>query len=414
MNSQSKPAVSLAALAAMFIGSFASVQSPTPAEAAPPSPAAVEAQKVWGTILSRCGESYFYTGSAFDRSGMLSDVQVGHQKTVEYKGVRFNLVPIRVTDAERANGVAYRARITMIAHLYREANEPWEDGPDLRPRNVDDMIGQALGQVDSDMFEMGSAGAIALELVRFKGTWSVARSSTSSTSSLAFSQSFYDVDKVIATQRYRYDCKQGVVPTAFQRSEDEAANRKQQEQQAAYDAKMAQFNVDQERRRRIREEGLAKWSYKGPLAGFEDALIQNINRRAQEWGVDASQYASEVNLIMQVAEKCTQISKADYDAYMSTLNRDTPILERIEECDDTHYTKAPFGFSVSPNSRERGMQVDTVLTEETRLFHWDFTGELTLNVFFNQVDGDKNPGEALDPTYIIISARLPFSTAAPN
>ena len=392
------------------------LSSASVAQATAPSPAAVEAQKVWGAILSRCGESYFYVGSVFDRSGMLSNVQMGgHQGTLEYKGVRFNTVPIRETDAERANGVAYSARISMIAHLYREADGDWQDGPDLRPRNVDDMIGQAIGQANSDMFDMGSAGAIALELVKFKGTWSVARSSTTSTSSLAFMQNFYDVDKLIATQRYRYDCaKRDLVPTAFQKAEDEAAERKRLADLAVADARMAQFKADQERRRRAREEGLAQWSYKGPVAGFSTALVRNLIARAKEWGVEPTQYQPEVDLIMQVVAKCTQITKADFDTYMRTSDRETPEMERVEECDDTHYNKGQFGFTVSPGSRARGIEVDTKLREQTSESDWNFTGNLTLDVYFDRLDGDKDPGEAVDPTYIIISAKLPFNSSAPT
>jgi hypothetical protein len=95
-------------------------------------------------------------------------------------------VPIRVTDAERANGLSYRARISMIAHLYREGGEPWRDGPDMRPRNTDDILAQAIRQANSDMFDMGGSGAMALELVKFKGTWAVTRSSTTSSSALGF------------------------------------------------------------------------------------------------------------------------------------------------------------------------------------------------------------------------------------
>ena len=194
-NPRGKFRVTLATcgLAVVCLGTLAAPE----VDAAPPaSPAAVEAHKVWDAILTRCGASYVYAGSVFDSSGMLNDVQAGHQSRLEYKGVRFNLVPIRVTDAERANGVGYMARISMIAHLYREGDGPWQDGPDRQPRNTDDIVGQALGQVESDLFDMGGSGAIALELIKFRGNWAVTRSSVDSTSSFAINQNFFDVDKL--------------------------------------------------------------------------------------------------------------------------------------------------------------------------------------------------------------------------
>jgi len=181
------------------------------AAAATPSPAATVAARIWDKLLTKCGPSYFYGGSVFDRSGMLGDVTAGDTSVMEFRGVRFNAVPMRVTDAERANGVESRARITMIAHLYRENGESWTDGPDLQPRNTDDILGQALGQANGDMLSMGNSGAMALDLIRFKGAWAVARSSITLSGPLGFDAKYYDVDKVIAAKVARYDCEAGQV-----------------------------------------------------------------------------------------------------------------------------------------------------------------------------------------------------------
>jgi hypothetical protein len=167
------------------------------------------ANRIWAKLLTRCGDTYFYEGSVFDGSGIISDVQVSHQKTIEYKGVRFHIVPIRVTDAERANGIAYRDRISMVAHLYREEGEPWRDGPGLQPRNFDDIAGQALSKATSDLFDMGGAGAIALQIVKFKGTWAVERSSVDSSSEIGFGSHFFDVEKVLAADVPRHSCNSG-------------------------------------------------------------------------------------------------------------------------------------------------------------------------------------------------------------
>jgi hypothetical protein len=181
------------------------------AQAATVSEPATVAHRVWDALLTRCGESWFYAGSAFDGAGMLSDVQTGHQSLIEYRGVRFNMVPIRITDAQRANGLQYNVRISMIAHLYREGGGQWQDGPDLRPRNTDDILGQVLGQANSDMFDMGGAGAMALEIAKFKGLWAVTRSSTTSTDTLAFGSKFFTVDQIAAAKVARYSCAKGEV-----------------------------------------------------------------------------------------------------------------------------------------------------------------------------------------------------------
>ena len=165
------------------------------------------ATRLWGALLKQCGDTYIYTGSAFDSSGMLNDVQVGHTKLIEYKGVHFASVPIRVTDAELANGLEARSRITMRAHLYRTDGEQWQDGPDLRPRNVDDIIGQALGSANADMFDMGTNGVIALEILKFKGSWFARRSSVDMSGPITGSgDKIYDVDKLIALPHPTYDC----------------------------------------------------------------------------------------------------------------------------------------------------------------------------------------------------------------
>lgn len=165
------------------------------------------AGRLWAALLKQCGDTYIYTGSAFDRSGMLSDVQVGHTKLIEYKGVKFASVPIRVTDAERANGLEARARITMRAHLYRTDGDQWQDGPDMRPRNMDDIIGRALGSVTADMFDMGTNGAIALEILKFKGRWYTRRSSVDRSGPIIGSGGdVYDLEKLMALPRPTYEC----------------------------------------------------------------------------------------------------------------------------------------------------------------------------------------------------------------
>ena len=176
------------------------------ATAAKPATDPTPTTRLWNALLKQCGDSRFYVGSVFDASGMLSDVQVGRTKLIEYKGVKFASVPIRITDAERANGLQARSRITMRAHLYRTDGEQWQDGPDLRPRNMDDIIGRALGSANADMFGMGSNGAIALEVLKFKGRWYARRSSVDMSGPIIGSNDIFDVEKWIALPRPTYDC----------------------------------------------------------------------------------------------------------------------------------------------------------------------------------------------------------------
>jgi len=49
----------------------ATTQTSRPAQAGSPQDLA---QRIWGKLLSHCGDSYFYAGSVFDQSGMLSNL----------------------------------------------------------------------------------------------------------------------------------------------------------------------------------------------------------------------------------------------------------------------------------------------------------------------------------------------------
>jgi len=170
-----------------------SVASAGPAPTAPADPA----KQIWNALLTPCGQSYFYAGSFFDHGGMLSSVGAGNNPDIyEFRGVRFNAVPVRITDAERLNGLEYHARITMIAHVYREAGGTWADGPDLQARNTNDILALALQSVGSNMGEMGIGGSMAFDLAKVKGTWVIARSSSDMSGPLTFGTKYFDVGKL--------------------------------------------------------------------------------------------------------------------------------------------------------------------------------------------------------------------------
>jgi hypothetical protein len=278
----------MARVAAVLTASLAFLNSCAAQAATTSEPAAV-AHRVWDALLTHCGESYFYAGSVFDSSGMLNDVQVGHQTTIEYRGVRFNQVPIRVTDAERANGVQYDARISLLAHLYREGDGTWQDGPDRQPRNTDDIIGRALADVNSDLFDMGGGGAIALRIVKYKGQWAVTRSSTTSTSTLALGEKFYDVDKLVAAKVARYDCKAGAVvepPLSRQELHDRLVGQAMSAGASREGAEQRAAAADRAHIFRNATKGV-------PFAAISDDDIDNldgIDRYLSETGDEASEH----------------------------------------------------------------------------------------------------------------------------
>lgn len=390
--------------ACLAVGSV--VISPPPAAAAEAAEPAMVAQRIWAKLLTHCGETWFYSGSAFDGEGMLGGTMMA--EFIEYRGVRFNLVPVRVTDADQLNGVTYRARISMIAHVYRSGSEAWSDGPDMRPRDTDEILGRAIGDANADMFGMGTSGAIALDIVKFKGRWVVARTSTTVDGMLGMGGHFIDVDKFIAARRASYSCKTGAVeqppPTAAELAA--AAEAKRQEA-----ARMAAYNAEIEQREQVIKDGLAKWGFRGSIPEFRRALIANLERRAPEFGVDPRQYAPEIERIVQVAQTCVGITQADWDkAWHTTTDRGTQ-QEILHGCDGLDGGNHLIGYSVSPGGRDRAITIEPSVTAHEHIGgDFRFAPELTLNVLFDAKDGE-NWGDRAHAygKYVIISAHIPFA-----
>jgi hypothetical protein len=171
---------------------------PFGAQSAPayPGPDAA-AQEVWNRVLTHCGESYWYVGSVFDQSGMLGSLAASNDPPpYEFRGARFNTVPIPVSDADKLNGVGYRGRITMLAHVFRKFGESWQDGPNLPVRNMNDTMSEAFQEVSGDSGEMGIGGVFAFDLVDFNGKWLVERSSTISSGPVSFGARYYEIDRL--------------------------------------------------------------------------------------------------------------------------------------------------------------------------------------------------------------------------
>ncbi len=425
-------------LAWMVAGLFGLVVVPC-AEAAPAPEGESVAHRLWDKLLTHCGSSYFYSGSVFDGSGMLSDVQIGHQAVIEYQGVRFRTVPIRVTDAERANGLTYRARISMIAHLYREGGKPWRDGPDMRPRNTDDIIAQAIGQANSDMFDMGGSGAMALELVKFKGIWAVTRSSTTSSSALGFGSKFFDVEKVIAARVARYSCEKGAVlpppPTAAElaaqkeaeRQRAEAARKAAEQAAEAERARVAAAAEQEQKVAKLKSElevKLAPWRFEGTPDQFMAALRENLAKRGAEYGFDPTAYESELRQIQAMVQVCMAVTPDDWrraeaafpsdkkpPPNFSGPNPTTPRMRRLQGCDGGAET-AVYGERISPAGKPYALGVTRSMSNAdgpTPYF------AITVALFLNHSDLAKAEYKYFEfiPAYsYVIDAKIPRPASA--
>jgi hypothetical protein len=199
-------------LAAILTISATCVTSAAAAPKAVGGETAAVAQQLFGKILTKCGESYFYAGSGFDYDGLLGASANKNPQKTEYRGVRFTQVPIRVTESDRLNGIEARARVALIARVYKiDDDGGWLEGPGLQPRNANDILYTALSTAGGDMGPMGISGAIAFELVKFKGTWAVARGSVVRSGPVGTGGHYHELKDVLSSPVPRVDCKTGEI-----------------------------------------------------------------------------------------------------------------------------------------------------------------------------------------------------------
>ena len=171
-----------------------------------------EANKIWAKLLTQCDDSHFYAGSVFDAGGMLASLGAGRVRSLlEYKKVAFNVVPIPITDAEKLNGFENHVRITMVSDVYREQGGAWRDGPNRQARNANDILTSVIQQAGNDAGQMGTGGAMAFDLMKVKGEWAVARSSTTMSGPLSLGTSYYVVPKILDARMAKYDCEKAAV-----------------------------------------------------------------------------------------------------------------------------------------------------------------------------------------------------------
>ena len=170
------------------------------------------AKQIWNALLTKCGDSHYYAGSLFNSQGDLRGlVPATKPHQTEYKSARFAIVPIKLTEAQKLNGVEYIGRISMVSSVYRtKINDKWSawvDGP--AGRNVqekEDIWNHVMQDFMGDGLGMGTGGAMALKIAKIKGQWVVARQGAQG--QMVMGDKFFALAQ-IAPHTLRYDCKTG-------------------------------------------------------------------------------------------------------------------------------------------------------------------------------------------------------------
>jgi hypothetical protein len=431
---------SLAATLAVILGMMTSASSA-------PAPAAYPTEKIWNALLTHCGDSWFYAGSALDGKG---DSYAYDRKPtlIEFRGVQFlPIVAIRVTDAERLNGLGAHARVTMFAHVYRKKGEDWRDGPDLVYRDTGDIMARANQDVEGDDGQMGSGGVIALDLQLVEGRWLVRRNSVRMQGDFGYDRVF-DVARLSEARIGRYNCPTGAItpppPTAEEAEAaatakaksdrvaavraaikaEEAASRADTEAAlAAYNARFASKN---DAATKQREQEIAPWTFTGTPAEFHAALANNLRRRAAQWGLDPDSYGWELSMIDQIVEGCAAITPAQWRAARDQFIESTrtgaqpgglsPVMlrsQRLNWCDTTRGSSAT-GERISASNRVHGLGVIKAIPLISQTFRGDSDPagyfSITVTVFPQRGEITRRPLYADDLPGIldVIKANIPM------
>ena len=112
-------AVSISALlSCIAISGEAQKQSPADMEAQ------TMAQKLWETVLTKCGDSYYYYGTyVHPMSGTQFSLE-------QYKGMTFGIIPRSLSAADKLNGLEWEGSAVMGSTVYRgtsaEPSAPFE------------------------------------------------------------------------------------------------------------------------------------------------------------------------------------------------------------------------------------------------------------------------------------------------
>lgn len=288
----------------------------------PPEKAEAEAtaKQLWDVLLTKCGDSYFYAGSPFDASGNLTILQAQNRQpqATEFKGARFALVPLEMSQAQQLNGIEYIGQMTMVSAAFRTGAGgnwgAWMDGPAGRVfRSGEDVADAALGDFVGDAFDMGGGGLISIKIVKAKGVWEVARGS--SIGAMVGGDEFFTAAK-IAPYTNKYDCATAaIIP-----SEVQAAAQKAQAKAAA--ARQAALEADQ----KARAEDITPVKNQKKGIGFivltpsELALAQDF-ADLRRWGelspLGRARYSELLAGLRKITDRFPRLSKATDDQYLA-------------------------------------------------------------------------------------------------
>jgi len=191
------------------------------------------------------------------------------------------------------------------------------------------------------MFGLGGAGAIALSLVKFKGTWAVARGSLGFSGGLGSRGGYLEVNEFVAARTNRYSCQSHKIepppPTAAEQAAQREAARKAAEAKKA-EAEQEREDAVQEAADQERDEAAARveatrqqhealFRFKGSQQEFRPALVSNLARRGNELGFDPGGFGPELDAIDRMVTTCLTLTFRDWrDAEAEyRADRDVPI-----------------------------------------------------------------------------------------
>ncbi|MGO9545735.1 MAG: hypothetical protein ACLPPF_13200 [Rhodomicrobium sp.] len=173
------------------------------------------AKKVWDTLLMKCGDDYYYAGSFFDQLGNLRALTgpVKSNHVTEFKGAKFTVSPLDLSEAQKLNGVEFIGRIAMISSAFRTGQggkwNVWSDGPAGRVmRNGDDIWNSVIGDMAGDGLGLGAGGMMGFRLVKIKGVWALSREDSTGMSVTGYK--YFDIPK-IGDYTNRYDCASSAI-----------------------------------------------------------------------------------------------------------------------------------------------------------------------------------------------------------
>jgi hypothetical protein len=161
---------------------------------------------------------------------------------------------------------------------------------------------------------------------------------------------------------------------------------------------------------------MAPWKFSGTPQEFKAALLERLQKRAVEFGVDASSYRNEIDEIMNIVATCTALTQTDFSRAYAIRNPRLR-LEALNDCDGSAKDVSVWGTRLSPKGT-RGIGVSrSVSTYDPKRQDFVMANKFNIVVKFLPVQPEDRTArpmhliEDIGPTYDIISASIPFSNA---